>query len=155
LALEAHTAEEVHISEKDVNRVERGIKQGKTRSDVFPRLDGLTSVASESGISVTVHFSRGGGGMPVRYVGADDPTEAAAVREIDLTRKYHLGRQELAEKCSLNTAEAKRLRDRLGIDGDPDCCHVFRHGKSQFPSFSDNAVRKMKEAIASASAAGP
>lgn len=146
LALEAHAVDEVGVSEKDVNRVERAVKQGKTRSDVFPRLENLTSVAAGSGVNVTVSFSKREG-IPVRYIGADDPTEAAAVRQVDLSRKYHLGRAELASKCGLTTTKAKRLRDQLGLDADPDCCHVFEHGRSRFPSYSDNAVTKMKDAL--------
>jgi hypothetical protein len=35
----------------------------------------------------------------------------------------------------------------MGIDSDKDCAHEFVFGKSRFLQFSENAVRKMREAI--------
>ncbi|MGE5597144.1 MAG: DUF3644 domain-containing protein [Hyphomicrobiales bacterium] len=143
LAMEAHTTEEVSISEKDVDRVEKAVRAGKDRGDVFPRLAGLTTVVEGTGLSVTVRFSKKEG-IPVRYIAADDPTEAAAVREVDLQRKYYLSRADLAKKLGLTPEKAAALRWHLGIDTDPDCQHTFVHGASRFPSFSDNAVGRMK-----------
>jgi hypothetical protein len=142
LAMEAHTTEDVTISEKDVDRVERAVKSGKTRDDVFPRLAGLTTLVEGTGVSVTVRFSKKEG-MPIRYISADDPTEAAAVREVDLQRKYHMSRSELAKRLALSTQKAAALRWHLGIDTDPDCQHTFEHGASRFPSYSDNAAGRM------------
>lgn len=147
LALEGHVSEDVAISEKDVNRVERAMKAGKSREEVFPRLADLTTAVGGAGVDVTVRISKKEG-APVRYIGADDPTEAAAVREIDLQRKYHMSRSDLSRLCGLSPAAAKRLRERLGIDERPDCCHVFEHGQSRFPSFSDNALHAMRAAVA-------
>src|SRR5207244_6728002 len=116
----AHTIEEVTISEKDVNRVERAVKAGKQRDEVFPRLAGLTTLVEGTGLSVTVRFSKKEG-MPVRYISADDPAEAAAVREVDLQRKYYLSRSQLANKLGINTQKSAALRWHLGIDEESDC----------------------------------
>ena len=45
LAMEAHTEVDVDVSERDVNRVEAGIRGGKSKLEVFPKLTGLTSEA--------------------------------------------------------------------------------------------------------------
>jgi hypothetical protein len=87
--MEAHVAEDVLVTEKDVNRVEHAIKSGNELREVFPRLESVGTVVEGVGVELTVRFSKREG-IPVRFVHADDPREAAAVREIDLERKYHL-----------------------------------------------------------------
>ena len=113
---------------------------------MFPRLAGLTTLVEGTGVSVTVRFSKKEG-LPVRYISADDPTEAAAVREVDLQRKYRMSRSELAKRLALSTHKAAALRWHLGIDTNPDCQHTFKHGASRFPSYSDNATGRMKAFI--------
>jgi hypothetical protein len=89
LAMESHAAEGVDISESDLDRVEKAIRAGKVRSDVFPRLGGLDTQISGSGATITVRFTKKAGeGAPVRYIAADDPTEAAALREVDLQKRF-------------------------------------------------------------------
>ena len=61
-------------------------------------------------------------------------------------KKYHLSRTELADALKLTAPKAAALRTYLKLDEDPDCMHVFTHGKSKFPTYSDNAVRRMKGA---------
>ena len=145
LAMEAHSAVDVDVSERDVNRVEKGIRAGLVRGDVFPRLDALTSIADGEGILLKVHFSRNEEGAPVRYIAPDDPREAAAIREIDLQRKYPYSRSVLAEKLKINTKKAKELRERMAIDEDPQCMHVFTFGASRFPMFSDLALSRLRQ----------
>lgn len=75
-------------------------------------------------------------------------TARAAVREIDLRKKFHLQATTLADKVGLTPPKAKVLRVHLGIDEDPSCIHVFEFGSQKIPCFSDNAVAKMKAALA-------
>ena len=58
LAMEAHVAEDVLVTEKDVNRVERAIKSGKELSEVFPRLESVGTVVEGAGVELTVRFSK-------------------------------------------------------------------------------------------------
>ncbi len=146
LAMEAHVAEGVQVSKKDVDRVERAIKAGKTRNVVYPRLRGLGTNVEGSGITVTVRFTKKEG-MPVTFVPLDDPN-AAAVRQVDLQKTYYMSATDLAKKLGLTLPKAFALRQRLKIDSDPKCRHDFTFSKSTFPAFSDNAYNKMKGAIA-------
>jgi len=81
----------------------------------------------------------------VRYVSGDDPTAAAAIRELDLQKKYHLSPQQLADQLQLSTSKAKALRGHLGIDDDARYVHVFEFGSQKHPRYSDNAMRALKE----------
>jgi hypothetical protein len=146
LAMEAHVADGVLVSRKDVDRVERAVKAGKPRSVVFPRLGVVGTDVGGSGIAVTVRFTKKEG-LPVTFVPVDDPG-AAAVREVDLQRTYYMSATDLAKKLGLTLPKAFALRQRLKIDSDPKCRHEFTFSKSTFPAFSDNAYNKMKAAIA-------
>jgi hypothetical protein len=146
LAMEAHVAEDVLVTEKDVNRVERAIKAGKPRSEVFPRLVSFGATVEGTGVTVTVRFSKKEG-APVKFVPADDPRETAAVREVDLQRKYHLSARELSERVGLTQPRALALRRHLGIDDDEDAVHVFVFDSQRIPRYSDNALRMMREAL--------
>lgn len=146
LALEGHVVEEVEVREADVGRIESAIRAGDTRDVVFPRLAGLSSRASGLEVTIKVQTNRREG-LPVRLIDADDPREAAAVREVDLQRKYCFSRTELANHVRLSAPRSAALRAELGIDGDPDCHHAFAFGHSVHDCYSDTALRRMREAI--------
>jgi hypothetical protein len=90
LAMEALVTDEVEISEKDIDRIEKGVKAGKELGKVFPRLITVSTTISGDGVTLKVHFSKKEG-APVRYIGGDDPMEAAAVREVDSQEVPHAG----------------------------------------------------------------
>ncbi|MBE0532018.1 MAG: hypothetical protein IH626_14400 [Rhodospirillales bacterium] len=105
LAMEGLAAEEVQISEKDINRIERAAKAGAKLGEVFPRLNTIASTIEGDGRAITVRFSKKEG-APVRFVAGDDPQGAAAVREVDLQKKFHTGAAELAKALNLSGPRA-------------------------------------------------
>lgn len=147
LAMEALTTDEVEISEMDINRIEKAIKAGSEIGKVFPRLITVSSETSGEGVMLKVHFSKKQG-APVRYVSGDDLGEAAAIREVDIRKKYYMRAGDLAKALKLTVQKSKALRWHLCIDEDPDCHHVFEFGRTSFPCFSDNARNRMKQALA-------
>ena len=59
----------------------------------------------------------------------------AAVRLVDLKRKYHISPQQLADRRDLSTLKAAALRRHLGIADDDDrYCHVFDFGVGEATS---------------------
>ena len=148
LALEGHVADEVAISERDVNRVEHGIREHKSRDEVFPRLHGLGTEVEGSGLTVRVRITRLPDAPPVRLVDPDDPGEAAAIREVDLQKTFKHGSKPLADKLGIDTARAKALRWELGIEDDPTCRHDFVFERTRLTRYSDRALEKMRDAIA-------
>ncbi len=147
LALEGHVSDEAQVSERDVNRVEKGVRERKNISTVFPRLGQVGTDFSHDGPTLKVHFTRGGGGAPVEYIAADDPREAAAVREVDLQRKYYIAKPDLAKRLDLTPPRALALRRHLGIDEDEDCVHVFDFDSQKHYRYSDNALTRMAQAL--------
>jgi len=146
LAMEGHAAEDVKVSERDVNRVEKGMKEGKSLTEVFPRLTTVAADIQTEGPTVTVHFTKKKG-APVHFVPADDPAESAAVREVDLQKKFHWTATELAKKLDLTNPRATALRRHLSIDDQPDCVHRFHFGGLEVIRYSDNAFTLMRQAL--------
>ena len=147
LAMEAHATEDVNISERDVNRVEDGIRRGQAREDVFPKLNDVTSTSEGEGFLLKVHFSRKGEGAPVHYVGLDDPGGAAAIREVDLRNKYPHSRMDLANKLSLPTKLAKELRERVSLEDEGRYFYDFKFGGTSHSRYSDLALNRLREEL--------
>jgi hypothetical protein len=145
LAMEAHVEPETRVSDKDVDRVEKGIRNGDPRDKVFPRLSDMATAVDREGLTITVHFTKKDG-APVRYA-PDDSTPAAAIRQIDLQNKYRRSPAELAFDVGLSGPRAVALRRHLGIDDDESCRHDFQFGSQRHPRYSDNAYTKMHDAI--------
>lgn len=146
LAMEALVTEEVGTSKKDVDRIEKAIKGGNTIDAVFPRLGVINTTEAGEGPTLKVHFTKREG-PAVRYIAGDEPDGAAAVREVDLQRKFWMSATQLAERVGLTNSKSHALRTELRIDDDPACCYVFSFGRSKHPAYSDNAERRMKEAL--------
>jgi hypothetical protein len=150
LAMEAHVVDEIRISEKDIDRIENAIRARKAVEDVFPRLRTLATNATGDGFDVKVHFTKKQG-APVRFVSGDDPEEAAAVRELDLQKKFHMQANDLAKALKLTRPKANALRAYAGVDSDKQCTHEFEFKSQKIKCFSDNAIRRMSNALQSES----
>ena len=146
LAIEAIVQDGVEISERDVNRIERAVRDGKAFEEVSPRLNTIGIETAGEGTAITVHFTKKQGAA-VQFIAGDDHAGAAAVREVDLRKKFHMRASDLAKTLNLKEPRSLALRRYLRIDGDSGCCLVFEFGKTRIPCFSDNARKKMKDAI--------
>jgi hypothetical protein len=145
LAMEAHVAQDVRVSDKDVHRVAKGIRTGDPRQRVFPRLDEIATDIDGSGITIVVHFTKKQG-APVHFV-ADDSVPAAAIREVDRQQRFHRSPADLAKGLDLSGPRAAALRRHLGIDTDDRCKHVFVFGSQRHPRYSDHAFTRMRDAL--------
>ncbi|RST09424.1 hypothetical protein EF908_41550 [Streptomyces sp. WAC04770] len=145
LAIEGHASEESLVSERDVDRVEKGMVEGKSRSAVFPALEQISTEFSGEGPTLTVRFDKKG--PPVKFAGED--SDAAAIREIDLQKKFHWSATNLAAKLNLSLPKSIALRQHLGIDTDPKCYYVFEMGSQKHPRLSDDALKRMRESMKS------
>ncbi|CAG2154694.1 hypothetical protein [Cupriavidus numazuensis] len=145
LAMEGHVTDTIAVSERDIDRIERAIRNATPVENVFPRLMTLASNVAGEGPTVKVRFTKKEG-APVRFVSGDDPAAAAAIREVDLQKKYYLSPQSLAERLKLTAPKCKALRDHLNVDADPANVMVFEFGSQRHPRYSDNALRILHEA---------
>lgn len=147
LAMEAHVSNDVDVSKRDLDRIEEAIKADTPVEQVFPRLMTLATNVEGEGPTFRVRFTLAADAPAIRFVSGDDPEGAAAIREVDLQKKYHWSPSALAEKLGLTINKSKAVRDLLRIDGDPANVHVFEFGSQKHPRYSDNALRVLREAI--------
>lgn len=146
LAMESHTDPDSMVSTTDVRRVVRGIQEGKPSEQIFPKLTQVGAALQGEGLTVEVRFVKKEG-LAVRFVEGDSP-DAAAIRVVDLQKKYHRTAKELALDLGLSTPRALALRRHLGIDVDPRCTNVFTFGSQKTVRFSDNAYTRLRDALA-------
>lgn len=147
LAMEAHVSEEVAVSKRDLDRIEEAIKVGMEMEQVFPRLMTLATSVEGEGPTIRVRITKSADAPAVRYISGDDPEGAAAIREVDLQKKYHWSPSALANKLELSLNKAKAVRDFLRIDEDPANVMVFEFGSQKHPRYSDNALRVLRDAL--------
>jgi hypothetical protein len=147
LAMEAHVSDKVEVSKRDLDRIEEAIKLNEPVERVFPRLLALATNIEGEGPTIRIRITRNADAPPIRYVSGDDPEGAAAIREVDLQKKYHWSPSKLAEKLGLSLNKAKAVRDFLRIDENPANVMVFEFGSQKHPRYSDNALRLLQEAI--------
>jgi len=147
LAMEAHVSEDVAVSKRDVDRIEVAIRDNTPVEEVFPRLMNLAANIEGEGPTIRVRITKDERAPAIRYVSGDDPDGAAAIREVDLQKKYHWSPSALAAKLNLPILKAKAVRDFLRIDDDPGNVMVFTFGSQKHPRYSDNAFRLLREAI--------
>jgi hypothetical protein len=146
LAMEAHSREDGLVSKKDVDRVEKAIRAGGKREEVFPTLTELSTSISGSGVELQVRFVKSGG-LPVKMISADEEVAAGAIREVDLQRKFHWSKADLASKLGLDSGRCKALRWRLEVEDDDSCTHDFIFGRSTHRQYSDNAYTRIRDAF--------
>ncbi len=145
LAMEGHVSEEALVSERDVDRVERAARDGEPLEQVFPRLRDVTATFDGDGPTVRVHFTKHevraplrAGGRPHRD-GRRPRGRSAAEVPPRARRARGAARPDGAEGGRAATASPHRRRRRLRPR-----LHL---GSQRRPRYSDNAVRRMQEAL--------
>lgn len=134
------------VSETDVRRVARGIREGKSRSQVFPKLTGYAANIVGSGLTVEVRLVKSGG-LPVTYT-SDPAVDPAAIRTVDLEKKFYMGPYDLADRAGVSRSGATALRRHLGLDSNDDhFSHRFVFGRTKHLRYSDNALKAMRDAL--------
>jgi hypothetical protein len=147
LAMESHTdPDAAEIREVDVRRVERGVRSGKPRTQVFPKLSTVGSSVTGDGLTVEVKLVKTNG-LPMTYVPAGSGVEPAAIRLVDLEKKFYMGAYDLADNADIKRTTATAVRRHFNLDANDDVySHRFVFGSQSLLRYSDNALRKMKEA---------
>ena len=151
LAMEAHVDDRADQSERDVNSVVDGIKEGLSRDEVFPR---LAALGSEHGggqaLEIQMRFVRRDGDdvVPVKYVGEDYDGPVAAIRERDRRDRYKWSLEQLYKRFGLGNQKGKALRLRAGIsDDNPKYADSTTIGATTFVQYSDEALGAMRDTL--------
>jgi hypothetical protein len=110
---------------------------------VFPRLTSLSSNVVGQGVQIEVTIVKKGG-APVQFIAGDDPTEAAAIRTVDLQRRFRYSAAEIAKHGGITDYKFYAVRQALNLDGDPACFYLFEFGSQKHKRYSDEAIAKVR-----------
>ncbi|MBV8371570.1 MAG: hypothetical protein JO036_21880 [Candidatus Eremiobacteraeota bacterium] len=149
--MEAHVADDVLVTERDVNRAEKGIKQNKSWKELFPALPTIAATFSGEGATLVVRISKSDDLPAVRIVKEDDPAAegATVVREIDVWNRFPFRYKQIAEILGLPSyVQGSALAKELGLKDDPNMYYEKRVGSQKVYGYSQLALDKMKHAMA-------
>jgi hypothetical protein len=150
LAMEAHVSEDVLVTEQDVDRAEKGIREKKPWQDVFPALPTIAATVSGEGPTLVVRISKNDDLPAVRIVKEDDPAAegATVVREIDVWNRFPFRYPQISEILGLASyVQVPPLARELGLIGDPNMYYEKKMGSQKMYGYSQLALDKMKQAM--------
>ena len=144
----AAAGEERTATPLEVDRAVKRLKEGRDWHEVLPNLAALSLDASGTGQTYTVKLTKAADAPPVRYAETEDEAEnAAIIREVNLEDRFPFNATRLATLARITLPQATAYIWKLGLKNDGDCYHVFTHGKSRFPQYSQEALRRVREAV--------
>ena len=138
--MESHVAEGVDISEADIDRVEKAISGGKFRgATCFPGwvLSRHSNIGNRGDHQRPLHEKSW---RRCRRCASLLPTTRQRRRRSGRSTfksRFHLSATQLAKGMKLTPPKSHALRQKLGIDADPQCMHTFTFGKSKARDFSE------------------
>jgi len=148
----AAAGEERTATPLEVDRAASRLKQSRPWREVMPNLAALTLDASGTGQTYSVRLAKAKDAPPVKFAETEDEAEnAAIIREVDNEHRYPFSVTDLARMAGLTTPQGTAFVWKLGLKSDDRCCHTFKHGKSRFPMYSHEALKRMRDAAAKAS----
>ncbi len=135
-------------SPRELRRIGRELSK-KPWQDVFPGVALVDIVSDGTGPSLAIRLTKTQG-PPVQI--NQDGTPGAlpvAVRRVNELDFYNLGAKSLAEKLGLTQPKVLAVVEHLALRDNPDCFKEFKMGKVPFKRYSQRALQKIEECLAS------
>lgn len=133
-----------------VNDIKQLSKQLKRQSDwtqVFPSISSINISPNDESNYFNLRITRSDG-IPVRLVPEGTKNAAViALKKINETDYFSLGRNDLAKKCNISTSKMSALIWYLQLKNEPECFKLIKIGRSVFKRYSPRALDKLKKAI--------
>ena len=146
----AAAGEERTATPLEVDRAASRLKSGRDWHEVLPNLAALSLDASGHGQTYTVKLTKAADAPPVRFAETEDEAEnAAIIREVDTEARYPFTATELARLVGVTVPKVGAYIWKLGLKNDDSCRHTFTHGKSSFPMYSHEALKRLRDAVSS------
>lgn len=137
--------EMIQPSQGDLQKVCRGIQEGRSWAQIFPGVASINIVAEGHGPSIDLRITKKEG-VPVQIVPEGTPGSATvAIKRVNELDYYSMSHKQIAPKIGLTGPKASAAIWRLGIQSDPECFKEIMMGKSKFQRYSKKALDKIKE----------
>jgi hypothetical protein len=138
-------------SNNELRRLEQLLKRKKAWKHLFPGVSQIEISPHGSGTTLSLRLTKKSG-IPVVLVPEGTPgASVVAVRRVDELGFYNLGAKELASKVGVSMNKVVAAIRVLKVDQDPNCFKEVTVGKSRFKRYSQQAIGKIKQALASKS----
>ena len=136
--------------ERELDRLILKVREATSWKAVFPGVATLSLETEGSGLTVSIRLTKSQG-EPVHIVPEGTPgATTVAVRRVDETGFYSIGLVQVAEKLKITAPRVLALVRHLALQDDPECFKEIRIGKVTHKRYSQNAVAKLKAAMATA-----
>jgi hypothetical protein len=137
--------EMIQPSQGDLQKVCRGIQEGRSWAQIFPGVASINIIAEGHGPSIDLRITKKEG-VPVQIVPEGTPGSATvAIKRVNELDYYSMSHKQIAPKIGLTGPKASAAIWRLGIQSDPECFKEIIIGKSKFQRYSKKALDKIKE----------
>lgn len=136
-------------TDREVDRVSRGVKQGATWQSLFPGVASLRLDTDGHGLTFSLRLTRQEEAPPVFSVRPGEPgaEEAALIREVNLLDRYSMGLEGLARNLGLTNPKTLALVRYLDLQSDDACFHEFHPSTFATKRYSPEALRRLREAL--------
>lgn len=135
------------VSDDELNSTIQQIKTGAKWEDIFCGISMVKLSTDGSGVDVALRISKNEG-VPVRIVKDGENSDAViVVKNVSETDRYRYSSTELAKKCGMTQPKIGALLKFLNIKDDERYFKEIRLGKSVFPRYSDEALKKVREEL--------
>jgi len=121
---------------------------GKSWEDVFRGAASITFTKNGGGHTISLRIAKKEG-IPVQVVPEGTPgASVVAIRRVDELGFYNLGRDQLAGHLKLSGNKTSAGIWCFDIQKDPDCFKEVIFGKTSFKRYSQRAIEKIQEGLA-------
>lgn len=121
---------------------------GKLWGEVFPGAASISFTRDGVGHTVSLRITKKEG-IPVQIVPEGTPgASVVALKRVNELGFYNMGRDQLATQLKLSGSKTTAAIWRFDIQKDADCFMAVSFGKTSFKRYSQRAIEKIREALA-------
>lgn len=137
-------------TEGELRTLAKAVKSGTDWLDLFPGVAAVNITVEGSGPTLSLRLTKQEG-VPVRVTRDGEAGDAViAIRRVNDTDVYTLGRNDLATKLKISQFETSALIQLLGVQADPESYKIIKIGSQAHKRYSMKAL----DVLAKAKAAG-
>ncbi len=134
----------------NLESLSKAIRAGQPWESIFPGVASLETTTSGFGPALDFRLSKKEG-IAVHLVPEGTPgAVVVAVKRVDELGFYNLSHTQLADKVGLTPPKTTAIVRCLKLQDDPECFKEVMLGRSRFQRYSQKAIAKIKEALATA-----
>jgi hypothetical protein len=143
--------EKLQPSTGELRSKAKELSRGKSWEDIFPGAASITFTKNEGdghAHAVNLRITKKSG-IPVELVPEGTPgASVVAIKRVDELSFHNLGRDQLAGHLKLSGNKTTAAIWRFDIQKDPDCFKEVIFGKTSFKRYSQRAIEKVQECLA-------